>query len=364
MVNAYTQKDIKEEREVEEMLEPPCNLPFDGPCRPTMHRTIVDYVMDEEQVHEMLCEKTNLLSDEITSVGDMETSESNPAENNRIPLDTHRLGQNHASSSPSKRSRRRKIPRPNGGFGINYGLKEMLNWPQPRYVKLLTVARNLSNKFLDGTRPFNQQNATRVQYAVREGAQILPELAGYEYHWPMADALAVYVNNAWYHRRVVNRQQVDCSPLASSSGSSTLRNSSTDTSDLHADGSQTARFSSVSPHVSISPPSSGNLSRRGRRLVPQPIGTPGLPGRAGYNLKTTLKWGNEEYDELWDLVRSLVKEHHLDESKPISLQAPRRIEAVIKGCLEEMPRLKWYENCWPVRDVIARLLKKTSYKSD
>lgn len=58
----------------------------------------------------------------------------------------------------------------------------------------------------------------------------------------MVNALAVYVNNAWYHRRVVNRQRVDCSPLASSSGSSKLRNSSTDTSDLHAEGSQTARY--------------------------------------------------------------------------------------------------------------------------
>ncbi len=83
MVNAYTEKDEKEEREVEEMLEPPCSLPVDGPCHPTMHRAVVDYVMDEEhRVHGMLCEKTNLLSDEITFVGDMETSESNLIEDN------------------------------------------------------------------------------------------------------------------------------------------------------------------------------------------------------------------------------------------------------------------------------------------
>ncbi|KAI0763730.1 hypothetical protein BC629DRAFT_1651846 [Irpex lacteus] len=96
-------------------------------------------------------------------------------------------------------------------------------------------------------------------------------------------------------------------------------------------------------------------------LIPKPSGEAGRPGRGGYNLKDTLGWAANDYEDFKKKVDRLIHKH-LDENKSFVKQRQIDIATVIEKAVESTPILMKYADHWPLTDLLKLRLKYMSSK--
>ncbi|KIN96344.1 hypothetical protein M404DRAFT_33402 [Pisolithus tinctorius Marx 270] len=93
--------------------------------------------------------------------------------------------------------------------------------------------------------------------------------------------------------------------------------------------------------------------------IRKPPSKVGHPGRGGYNLEEHLRWSDDEMCKLKRVIHTAVKKY-LDTMKSRSYQDFKAVQKVTGIARQRFPRLKDYEHCWPVIDMIHLHLKYLS----
>ncbi|KAL0572175.1 hypothetical protein V5O48_009788 [Marasmius crinis-equi] len=95
--------------------------------------------------------------------------------------------------------------------------------------------------------------------------------------------------------------------------------------------------------------------------IPKPEGEAGRPKRGGYDLEEKLGWD----DKLLSQVKSFVKSQVISKLKcsiPFTSQQSDKLEEIRSSSIGKFPRLKQYEDCWVVDDLIRCNLKYQKQK--
>ncbi|KAJ8081338.1 hypothetical protein PM082_007173 [Marasmius tenuissimus] len=97
-------------------------------------------------------------------------------------------------------------------------------------------------------------------------------------------------------------------------------------------------------------------------MIPKPEGEAGRPRRGGYNLEEQLKWD----DKFMKQVKSFVKQAVVDKLDPLipwTGQPSEKLQEIRDHAMNKFPRLRQYEDCWAVDDLMRCLLKYQRQKT-
>ncbi|KAF8574256.1 hypothetical protein K439DRAFT_1624466 [Ramaria rubella] len=98
------------------------------------------------------------------------------------------------------------------------------------------------------------------------------------------------------------------------------------------------------------------------KTIAKPKGSCGNPSGGGYSLASALGWSKVDYKAAQKCLQDLAGES-IDHTKSFKLQDCKAIEELCRKADVKLPILKQYEDHWATKDMLAILLRYSSYKA-